>query len=191
MPIDFIKGVIRHPLKTGAIAPSSPFLAKEMLRFWPEGSNKLVVEYGPGTGAVTRSIDKKLKDEKYLGFELNPDFIDRLQKKLPHLDVCHKSACELGGELASRGLTSADLIVSGLPWSIFSDDLQNSILETTVKHLSDEGTFSTFAYVHALKLKQAKAFSNKLHKHFKKVETSKVVWRNLPPAIIYHCKRHQ
>lgn len=189
MPIEFIKGVIRHPLKTGAIAPSSPYLAREMLKHWPQGKDKVVVEYGPGTGAVTRSIDKKLVDERYLGFELNPSFIKQLQKKLPHLDVCHRSASDLPIELQARGLKSADLIVSGLPWSIFSDELQDSILSATAANLSEDGTFSTFAYVHALKLKQAKSFSQKLHEHFKEVKTSKVVWRNLPPAVIYHCSR--
>ena len=190
MSIDFIKGVIRHPLKTGAIAPSSPFLARELLKFWPEGDNKLIVEYGPGTGAVTRSIDKKLSGQSYLGFELNPHFIRQLQKKLPHLDVCHRSASDLKHELNARGLPKADLIVSGLPWSIFSDILQDSILEATTGELQAEGTFSTFAYVHALKLKQAKSFADKLRNHFDDVQTSKVIWRNLPPAVIYHCKQN-
>jgi phospholipid N-methyltransferase len=190
MPIDFIKEVIRHPLKTGAIAPSSPFLAREMLRFWPQGSKKLIVEFGPGTGAVTRSIDKKMNGESYLGFELNPQFIKQLEKKLPHLDVCHRSASDLKDELTARGLSKPDLIVSGLPWSIFSDSLQESILKATSEELQEDGTFSTFAYVHALKLKQAKAFANKLHEHFSSVQTSKVIWRNLPPAVIYHCKKH-
>jgi phosphatidylethanolamine/phosphatidyl-N-methylethanolamine N-methyltransferase len=189
MSINFIKEVIRHPLKTGAIAPSSPFLAREMLRFWPEGQGKLIVEFGPGTGAVTRAIDRKLIEQSYLGFELNPQFIKQLQKKLPHLDVCHRSASDLTAELLTRGLPKADLIVSGLPWSIFSDQLQNDILKATTKELQHDGTFSTFAYIHALKLKQAKAFSEKLHHHFNDVQISKVIWRNLPPAVIYHCKK--
>jgi phosphatidylethanolamine/phosphatidyl-N-methylethanolamine N-methyltransferase len=187
MAINFIRGVLRHPLKTGAIAPSSPYLAREMLKHWPKEQGQLVVEFGTGTGAITKKINERLKGQQFLGFELNQDFIQLLQKKYPHLDICSRSAADLLEELHKRQLEHANLIVSGLPWSIFSDELQDSILSATANGLAPNGVFSTFAYVHALKLKQAKAFTLKLDKHFEKVQTSKVIWRNLPPAIIYHC----
>jgi phosphatidylethanolamine/phosphatidyl-N-methylethanolamine N-methyltransferase len=103
------------------------------------------------------------------------------------LDICPRSAADLPDELLKRNIAGANLIVSGLPWSIFSDELQDSILAATAAGLTHDGVFSTFAYVHALKLKQARVFSEKLKKHFSDVQTSKVIWRNLPPAIIYHC----
>ena len=187
MAINFIKGMLRHPLKTGAIAPSSPYLAKEMLRHWPQEVGQVVVEFGTGTGAITSLINERLQGQQFLGFELNPDFIALLQKKWPHLPIIPRSAADLLDEMSKRKIHGAHLIVSGLPWSIFSDNLQNSILSATAEALTTDGVFSTFAYVHALKLKQARAFTDKLTQHFEKVNTSKVIWRNLPPAIIYHC----
>ena len=187
MSINFFKGVLRHPLKTGAIAPSSHYLANEMLKHWPQEKGQLVVEFGTGTGAITKKINERLEGQQFLGFELNRDFIDLLQKKWPHLDICPRSAADLMDELEKRQLEAADLIVSGLPWAFFPDHLQNAILAATAQGLAPNGVFSTFAYVHALRLKQARSFSEKLNLHFDKVQTSKVIWRNLPPAIIYHC----
>jgi phosphatidylethanolamine/phosphatidyl-N-methylethanolamine N-methyltransferase len=47
--------------------------------------------------------------------------------------------------------------------------------------------FSTFAYIHALKMKKAQSFEKLLREKFKSVKRSKIVWGNLPPALVYHC----
>lgn len=189
MSIHFIRGIIQQPFATGAIAPSSPFLAREMLRHWPRRQGGVVVEYGPGTGPITKRILGRQRSETYLGFELNPVFVRRLKKRFPGIDICDCSAEHLQFELNKRELAAADLIVSSLPWANFSPDLQDHLLEGTVEGLCSGGAFSTFAYVHALKLPTAKKFSRKLKQHFGSVRTSHIIWGNLPPAIIYHCRK--
>jgi phospholipid N-methyltransferase len=192
MPIQFIRGVLRHPKKTGAVAPSSPFLAREIISHWPSSPEALVVEYGPGTGAITKQLVKRLQSKQsYLGFEMNPSFIQHLEKILPQLDFVHASAEKIGPECKKRDLPKADLIVSGLPWAIFDPKLQESILQATAEHLAPGGVFSTFAYVHALPLPRARQFACRLRSSFKEVKVSQVIWRNLPPAVIYHCSQEE
>jgi len=186
---NFIQTAIKNPISTGAVAPSSRFLAREILRYWPEDKKGLIVEYGPGTGAFTKVVDQKLNSENYVGLELNPDFTKNLNKFYPHLDILEKSAADLPEVIQSKSLPNPSLIISGLPWANFNPELQKSILGSTVENLDQEGTFSTFAYVHALKLKKAQAFKGLLQDHFSDVATSKVIWRNLPPAVIYHCRK--
>lgn len=181
--------MLREPLKTGAIAPSSKYLAKEILRHFPKNDNKVVVEFGAGTGAITKRIHERMDEQKYLGFELNGEFIDHLQQRLPEMEVCQASAESFLGELKKRDMDAPSLIVSGLPWALFPDELQESILSATIDGLEDGGVFSTFAYAHALKLKQAQRFAEKLNHHFDDVKVSRVIWRNLPPAVIYHCRK--
>ena len=183
--------MLRQPLKTGAIVPSSRFLAKEMLRYFPDNQKKVVVEFGAGTGAITKRIQDRMVDQEYLGFELNTAFIDHVQKRLPSMEICPKSAESFKEELNKRNMDAPSLIVSGLPWALFPDELQESILAATLDGLEEGGVFSTFAYAHALKLKQAQSFSQKLERHFDEVKVSKVIWRNLPPAVIYHCRKGQ
>lgn len=185
----FIQTAIKNPVSTGAIAPSSRFLAKEILRYWPEDKNGLIVEYGPGTGSFTKVLADRLKEQHYLGLELNPEFTKKLKVIFPQLDIVEKSAADLPAELQAHSFDQPNLIISGLPWANFNRDLQTSILGSTAENLQENGTFSTFAYVHALKLKKAKAFKNLLHQHFDEVKVSPVVWKNIPPAVIYHCKK--
>jgi len=192
MAMQFIRGVLMHPKKTGAVLPSSPFLAREMLCHWPSSPNALIVEYGPGTGAITKQLALKLSQEQsFLGFEMNPMFISHLGKILPQLTIINSSAENIQIECEKRGLPKADLIVSGLPWANFNPALQESILRATAGHLAEGGVFSTFAYVHALPLPSARQFAERLQEVFKEVKVSHVIWRNLPPAVIYHCSQEQ
>jgi len=192
MPIQFIRGVLKDPKNTGAVAPSSPFLAKEILSHWPPSPKATIVEYGPGTGAITKQLAKKLgADQSYLGLEMNPMFIKHLNKILPNLPMANSSAEDIAIESEKRGLSKADLIVSGLPWANFNPSLQESILAATAENLAEGGVFSTFAYVHALPLPRARQFAGRLRKAFKEVNVSQVIWRNLPPAVIYHCSQEK
>ena len=111
-----------------------------------------------------------------------------LEKEFPTLKIAPISAEKLDQYLLENGLSKATHIISGLPWAIFNEDLQEAILASIVKSMQPEGIFTTFAYVHALKLKPAKNFKEKLSSFFGNVEVTSPVWMNIPPAIVYNCR---
>jgi len=45
----------------------------------------------------------------------------------------------------------------------------------------------TFTYVTSLALSSGKRFRSFLERSFGRVRLSPVIWRNLPPAIVYDC----
>lgn len=47
----------------------------------------------------------------------------------------------------------------------------------------------TFAYRHATCLSGASRFAGLLHDTFDEVLCSRTIWRNLPPAAVYVCRR--
>ena len=175
-------------MSTGAVAPSSKFLAREILRHWPKPKDGLIVEYGPGTGSFTKVVSERLDQQHYIGLELNPEFTKSLKGLFPHLDILEKSAADLPDVLDKKSLTAPHLIISGLPWANFNVELQKSILGSTVENLHEEGTFFNFCLCSCSQNEKAQAFKSLLGDHFNDVKVSKVVWRNVPPAVIYHCK---
>jgi phospholipid N-methyltransferase len=189
MSLSFFKAFIKKPTTIGAFAPSSKALAKEMLKHWPEKSGDLIVEYGPGTGAFSKVLHNKLDGQTSIALEIMEDFIPELQAKYQGTEFIHSSADELGKALEQRELHKPKLIISGLPWAIFPDELQDSILRETYLNLADDGYFSTFAYYHALKMPNAKKFYDKIQNTFSRVEKSNITWKNFPPAIVYHCRK--
>jgi phospholipid N-methyltransferase len=187
--LDFLRGFASRPRATGAIAPSSRELARMMVRPFDLGSADLVVEIGPGTGALTSAILQGLSEPaRYLGLELNPDFVQKLRTKFPRATFHNESAEHIARHTAERG-APADYVVCGLPWAIFPDDLQERILGGIVQALRPGGMFSTFAYLHALRLGPARRFRRKLEGRFQRLEVSPIVWKNIPPAVAYWCTR--
>ncbi|MBL9210484.1 MAG: hypothetical protein JNL92_08435, partial [Opitutaceae bacterium] len=52
-----------------------------------------------------------------------------------------------------------------------------------------EGQFVAFAYVHARYFPTTLRFRKLMFREFSRVETTPVIWRNLPPAYVYRCWR--
>jgi len=152
----------------------------------------VVVEYGPGTGAFTAEILRRLKpDATYLGLEVNPVMASHLRERFPRITVYEDCAANIRSRLQDHQLDAVDVIISGLPWAAFSEDVQNRILSESVEALADGGVFATFAYLQGLLMPAGIRFRNMLKSMFSAVETSRVTWFNLPPAFVYRCRKQR
>src|SRR5580658_2511836 len=77
----FIQECLRKPQQMGAVAPSSPRLAKAMARWLPEDPQEYVVELGPGTGVVTEALlARGLDPKRLLAIEKSEALAEMLQK---------------------------------------------------------------------------------------------------------------
>lgn len=186
----FALRALREPGTVGAVAPSSHHLAREMAAVVPSSGAPVVVELGPGTGALSPAISERLPARgRHLAVELDTGMVEYLRANLPWLDVVQGDAAELSSLLRDHGIDRVDAVVSGLPWSLFSAELQKSILSEVGAVLAPAGAFTTFAYVHALKMSGARAFRSRVDAAFDEVVTTRAVWRNAPPACTYVCRR--
>jgi phosphatidylethanolamine/phosphatidyl-N-methylethanolamine N-methyltransferase len=185
----FLWEFARQPGTIGAVAASSPFLAREMVDGFDWARIQTIVEYGPGTGAFTRQILERLRPgARYVALEVNPRFADDFQTHFPGVPIYQRSAAEVASVCSREGITRIDAVVCGLPWASFQDPLQTAILDATMAMLSPDGQFSTFAYLQGLLLPGGFRLRNHLRRRFALVKTSRIVWRNLPPAFIYRCR---
>jgi phospholipid N-methyltransferase len=188
--ISFLAQLARSPRAVGAIAPSGVPLAERITATIPRTGGPLVVELGPGTGAFTRVIQRRLAGQgRHLALEINATFADRLAREHPGVDVLQADAGNLANLLTERNLPRAEAIVSGLPWAVFTAQRQREILSAVVAALADDGAFTTFAYQHARWAPPARRLHRTLHELFEEVVVGGTVWANLPPAVVYHCRR--
>ena len=188
--VEFLGRFLKSPRTVGAILPSGEKLAEAMLDSVDWDAARCVLEFGPGTGPFTRRVPGRLHaDGRFLAVERDPQFAARLRRELPHVDVACADVCEVGRELAARNLPPADAILCGLPWAAFPPDLQTRLMTATVGALAEGGTFATFAYVQGTILPAGRRLRGLLGAHFTTVRTSRVVWRNAPPALVYRCEK--
>ena len=186
----FLREFIRKPVSTGAIVPSSGELARLMADEASLEGASVIVEFGPGTGPITRAlIESKPPNSKLIAVERNEEFVAMLRERHPGLDVAHDCVQQLPKILAARGETAADRIVSGLPWGAFDESLQRDIMKAAHDCLTADGVFVTFAYLQGFALPPAWRFRKLLREMFSEVRQSDVVWRNVPPAFVYTCRK--
>jgi phosphatidylethanolamine/phosphatidyl-N-methylethanolamine N-methyltransferase len=186
----FIRKFFQSPRRIGAIAPSSSALAQEIVRQANVCQASAILELGPGTGSFTREIVVcKPAHARLLSIEADAGLAVLLRKKFETISIAPGYAQKARRIMKAYAFPAPDCIVSGLPWAVFDTQTQRDILAEAKTALKPGGIFTTFAYIHALSFPEAKAFRSLLERSFHSVETSRIIWNNLPPAIVYRCKK--
>lgn len=179
----FLREYARNMRTIGAVAPSSRYLARKMVRDIDFDSARLLVEYGPGSGVFTQELADRLHPGAHLlVIEANETFHADLVQRFGHrsdITLVHGSAEDVRAELdrINHGVP-IDHIVSGLPFAALPTMVSERILAEAVKAIRPGGTFITFQYT---PFKKAL-----LLKHFTRI-TSTTELRNVPPAVVYTC----
>lgn len=187
--IRFLAAFLRSPVSVGALVPSSPALGRAMLDGCDLTTAGVVVELGPGTGALTRFIvDRVGKDTKVIALEIDGRQVRTLRRHFPTVKFVHDSAENLARFLPGRGKRKADCIISGLPWVNMSSATRNRIVDAVLAGLRPGGMFIAFGYVHASLMPAHRHFRQRLLHHFDEVARSRIIWNNVPPAFVYRCQ---
>jgi phospholipid N-methyltransferase len=133
----------------GSIVPSSRFLIRQLLEPINWGRARVIVEYGPGTGGITREVLRQMRaDATLVAIEMNPEFVRHLNSTIsdPRLHVVAGSAADVDLILRRMALTSADYIISGIPFSTITPAEREKILRKTVTVLEPGGAFLLYQF---------------------------------------------
>jgi phospholipid N-methyltransferase len=126
--------LFKAPAYTGAVAPSSKFLAKAMADAAHGAAH--IVELGAGTGPVTRVLSREHPDARLTVVELQPVLARKLSRAYPRARVYAMPAAEVLDELDFDGMPVA--LVSSLPFrslpTLVRAKTRNSILQFLRRH---------------------------------------------------------
>src|SRR5687767_10748196 len=71
----FARTFFRNPRMLGSIVPSSRFLIRKLLRPIDWSRARVIVEYGPGVGTITREALRRMRpDATLIAIETNDEF---------------------------------------------------------------------------------------------------------------------
>jgi len=183
--LKFFREFIRKPFTVGALCPSSAALSRTVVESSEFEPYHTVIELGPGTGSFTELLLQRLdKHGRLLALEINAVNIDVLRRRFLPCEVIHDSAEHLPHYLGGERV---ECIISGLAWGTMMATTQDRILAAILSSLAPGGQFVAFAYVHALWFPTSLRFRRRLFQDFERVETTPIIWRNLPPALVYRC----
>lgn len=192
---------------TGAIAPSSRFLARSMTRYLAARDPAVpvrVLEIGPGTGPVTDSIVRLLRPHDVFDLvELNEEFVRILNQRFES-DPAWKSVKSQSAIYqlpVQEFLTSLpyDFVISGLPLNNFPAELVSSIAGTYFRLLKPGGVLSYFEYMYVRPIRKVvtrgaeririTAIDATMQEHCDRCRIGRDnIWLNTPPAWVQHLR---
>ena len=176
----FLKHAIKSPMQVAYFMPSSPWLIDQVAKCAHLKDAKRIMELGPGTGGTTKGILKYMQDDAQLiSVEINQKFIDHIEKSIDdqRLTMSNKGAQNLVEIMEEYGWESADVIISGIPFTTLPKGMDKAIVQSIYDALKPGGIFLAYQLRdHISKLAQP-LFGDYT---FKKVE-----FKNIPPMRIY------
>ena len=182
--IQFLQAFLKNPLHVGAITPSSPELAWEMIEGIVPDSENVVVELGVGTGSFTKPINQIVPDGgSYLGVEINRDFVKALKREYPNMKFVCGNATKLRKLHEKSGLGKVGYIISGIPFVSLPNDVGDEILNQ-ISLFMDEGRcmFRTFQYAHGYYMPSAVKLRKFMRSRYGRARKSQLIVKNVPPA---------
>ncbi len=184
----FLRAFLRNKTQVGALTPSGDKLADAMVEWIDWSSVESVVEFGPGTGVFTEKILTRLQPgSKFFAVEQDEHLADITRARCPGATVYNDCVSNISTLCRNEGIEKVDAVISGLPWAVFSPELQEELIGEMKSVLKPGGKFVTFAYLQGMLLPAAQRFRQLLNNEFEEVHQSRVIWSNVPPAFVYRC----
>src|SRR5262245_16363521 len=115
----FLSKFFRQGTTIGAVAPSSPWLARRFVEDIDFARSQCVVELGAGTGSITEELLRQGGGRcQAVIVERDPEFCGCLRRRFPGADVAEADARDLDEILEARHLQTVDHVLCGLalPW---------------------------------------------------------------------------
>ncbi|HET7633039.1 MAG TPA: methyltransferase domain-containing protein [Gemmatimonadaceae bacterium] len=166
---------------SGTIVSSSRYLVRRLLAGIDFTTARHIVEFGVGTGCVTREILRRMRpDARLISLEVNPTFIEDVGRRIHdrRLTLRVECASRLATVLEEEGIDAVDAVVSSLPLRIMDDALVDRILDVSRAVLKPGGRFHQYQY--------SLASYAKLADRYAQVGVRFTLF-NTPPAFVYAC----
>lgn len=181
--LKFLQAWIRKPRQTASIVPSSHYLGRLMAaQIDPMGGR--VMEFGGGTGALTREIiatGLPVADLEVV--EINEALAHNLRAGFPGVSILQAPAQSVLAQSAG-GAGGYQCVISGLPLLAMSKMLQKAILEEAFRLLRPGGAVIQFTY--SPRPPVPERLTSLLGLRAERIGT---IVRNVPPATVFRYRR--
>jgi phosphatidylethanolamine/phosphatidyl-N-methylethanolamine N-methyltransferase len=183
-PLDelrFLKSLVARPRAIGAIAPSSPALARKIALQVDPAWPGTVLELGPGTGVVSEALlARGIAMDRLIAVEADPDLAQLMRERFPSLHVIEGDAFDLDRTLPREQSGALAATVSGLPLLNFPPDKRRALVAAALARMPSGRPFVQFSYGFTAPVPADSEIS---------VELAAFVLANLPPARVWVYRR--
>lgn len=177
----FIKKFLQKGRNISAATPSSRWLAEAVCNDVDFSKPSTIVELGVGTGAITEVlIDRLRAHHRYVAVEYDSEFCDIFRQRFPTVDLIEGDASVIEGQLANRGISKVDYVLSGLPTPNLPVESAVKLMRWMRQALTPDGLFAQITVVPLI--------YRGFYKRFFSDVRYDMVWLNAPPGGVYQCR---
>lgn len=167
--IKFTTAVLKNYRQTGAVVPSSRYLARAMSEQVPiRMSNQIrLIELGPGTGVIT----EKFHERQPILVEFDAALASHLRTRFPELEVIQSCAIDF-----LKAISEPCFIVSSIP--LLNNPKKPGLIRILTE-MRSRGLITglvTYSYGRHSPLGDV---------GFTSAHASRIIWRNVPPATVW------
>ena len=178
-----LRALVDNPRGVAALTPTSRACIDRVVSKVPAEAER-VVEFGPGSGVLTRALLRRLRPEaRLLAIELSEELAELLRARLPdpRLTVVQGDAARVRRIVAESDLGAVDCVVSAIPFFWLGPEEGRALIADTHAALADGGSFVSCQMFYLPR--------RRLHDHLERcfrTVRSELDLRNLPPQKIFH-----
>lgn len=174
----FLASWVRHPIKMGAVAPSSRAYCNMMVRHATTELDGPILELGPGLGVVTRALlDHGVAPERITAIEYDADFARMLRQRFPRVNVIQGDGFDLDKTLGARRGEKFAAILFAIPIVNFPQERRQALFRDYFSRLLPGGNVTQLSYLLKPPVEAVPGVFS--------VSASPRVWRNIPPARVW------
>jgi len=172
----FLRGLIANPIGVSSIFPSSPTLSRAIAAQIRPSLRGIVLELGPGTGAVTRALlDRGIGPARLRLVEQDMRFVKMLRNHFPGVAVEQADALNIE-ELRKGHDEPLAAVVCGLPLLNFPLIVRRQLLEDALTWLPPGAPFVQLSFGIGPPVPSSVRWG---------VRQAGLVLRNIPPARVW------
>lgn len=143
----FFKRWLADPISMASIIPSSPALRKIVSKNIICGPDEVVVEFGGGTGAITKAIlEAGVPANRVYSIEIDKELVDFLQQAYPDIHVVHGDARVVDTLIAPTHVGKVGTVIVGIPMVLLPVKLQGEIVDAIFRILPPGRRFLLYTY---------------------------------------------
>lgn len=178
----FFQRWMANPLSMGSVTPSSSYLRRIIGKNVVCGPDQVVVEFGAGTGAVTRALlESGLPGDRIYSLEIDHELATFLSGVYPDVNVL-EGDCRNVDQMIPAGLVGkVGTVVVGIPMITLPFDLQREIVDATFRVMPEGSRFLLYTY----------CITSPLNMDKLGLTGERVGWTplNIPPASVWAYKK--
>ncbi|GGD96738.1 methyltransferase [Aureimonas endophytica] len=174
----YLKMWLRHPIKLGAVAPSSAKYCATMAACATTDLDGPILELGPGLGVVTQAlVDKGVAPERITSVEYDPGFAATLQQRFPRINVIRGDGFDLDATLGERRGEKFAAILFAIPILHMPQEKRQALFSDYFTRLMPGANLTQLSYLQTAPVKPVDGSF--------RVSSSPIIWDNIPPARVW------